>query len=75
MKNLPSIPTILGDALFEFAKAFINAWASLPSKIDYPIDNQYYYRQLFPMEPVIVVVSNRTPKASTKIKWFKLNEI
>lgn len=37
--------------------------------------NQYYYRQLFPMEPVIVVVSNRTPKASTKIKWFKLNEI
>ena len=42
MKNLPSITSILGDALFEFGKAFINAWYTLPNQIDYPVDNQYY---------------------------------
>lgn len=37
--------------------------------------NSKYYQQKFPMIPVIVVVSNRTPKANIPVKWFKLNEI
>lgn len=47
MKNLPSITSILGDALFEFGKAFINAWYTLPNQIDYPVDNQYYFGDIF----------------------------
>lgn len=47
MKNLPSITSILGDALFEFGKAFINAWYTLPNQIDYPVDNQYYLNDIF----------------------------
>lgn len=47
MKNLPSIPSILGDALFNFAKAFMDGWNSLPNKINYPIDSQYYMGDIF----------------------------
>lgn len=50
MKNLPSIPsipTILGDALFNFGKAFMESWFRLPNKIDYPIDSQYYMGDIF----------------------------
>lgn len=47
MKNLPSIPTILGDALFNFGKTFMESWFRLPNKIDYPIDSQYYMGDIF----------------------------
>lgn len=47
MKNLPSMTSILGDALFNFGKAFIDSWHRLPDKIEYPIDNQYYLNDIF----------------------------
>lgn len=34
-----------------------------------------YYTQLFPMAPKIISISNRTPKSSIDLLWFKLNEI
>lgn len=37
--------------------------------------NSKHYQQKFPMIPVIVVISNRTPKTRIPVKWHKLNEI
>lgn len=37
--------------------------------------NSKHYQQKFPMIPVIVVVSNRTPKSSINIIWYKLNQV
>lgn len=37
--------------------------------------NSKYYQQKFPMIPVIVVISNRTPKSSINIIWYKLNQL
>ena len=37
--------------------------------------NTKYYQQYFPSEPIVLVISNRTPKANTSITWLKLNEI
>ena len=34
-----------------------------------------YYQNYFPMQPIIIVISNRTPKANTDITWIKLEEI
>lgn len=47
MKDLPSITSILGDALFEFGKSFINAWTCLPDYVPYKVDNQYYLGDIF----------------------------
>jgi hypothetical protein len=56
--------------LFEIdlTKAYDNKYTEYISK--------YYYKQLFPIEPTIVVISNRTPKnAEISIKWYKLSDI
>ena len=37
--------------------------------------NSKYYQQKFPIVPVIVVISNRTPKSSINIIWYKLNQL
>lgn len=34
-----------------------------------------YYKQLFPIAPQIICISNRTPKTSISVQWYKLNEI
>ena len=34
-----------------------------------------YYQQKFPVSPVIVCISNRTPQSNIPVKWLKLNEI
>lgn len=34
-----------------------------------------YYQQKFPTIPVIVVVSNRTPKSAIEVSWYKLNQV
>lgn len=44
---MKSLPSILCDALFQYAKVFMEAWYTLPNKIDYPIDNQYYLNDIF----------------------------
>ena len=56
--------------LFEIdlSKSYDNKYTEYISK--------YYYKQLFPIEPTIVVISNRTPKnAEISIKWYKLSDI
>lgn len=37
--------------------------------------NSKYYQQLFPMVPKIICISNRTPKSSINIQWYKLNQV
>lgn len=37
--------------------------------------NSKYYQQKFPMIPKIIVISNRTPKSSINIIWYKLNQV
>lgn len=37
--------------------------------------NTKYYQQYFPSEPIVLVISNRTPKANTSITWLRLDEI
>ena len=44
---MKSLPSILGDAMAEYAKAFLNMWHSLPGKVDYQVDNQYYLNDIF----------------------------
>lgn len=34
-----------------------------------------HYKMLFPIEPVIVVISNRTPKSDIPVTWVKLSEL
>lgn len=34
-----------------------------------------YYKQYFPVSPIIIVISNRTPKSNTNIVWLRLDEI
>ena len=31
-----------------------------------------YYKQLFPVVPKIIIISNRTPKTSIEVQWYKL---
>ena len=35
--------------------------------------NSKHYQQLFPIVPKIIVISNRTPKTTIDISWYKLN--
>lgn len=44
------------------------------NKYDSFINNKVY-QNYFPIEPIILVVSNRTPKSDTNITWIRLNEI
>ena len=37
--------------------------------------NSKHYQQKFPMIPKIIVISNRTPKSSINIIWYKLNQL
>lgn len=37
--------------------------------------NSKYYQQKFPMIPKIISISNRTPKSSINIIWYKLNQV
>ena len=37
--------------------------------------NSKYYQQKFPMIPKIISISNRTPKSSINIIWYKLNQL
>ena len=34
-----------------------------------------YYQNYFPMQPIIVVISNRTPSSSIDLVWLKLDEV
>lgn len=37
--------------------------------------NSKYYQQKFPIVPKLIVISNRTPKSSINIIWYKLNQV
>lgn len=51
----------------ELSKAYDNKYS------DYIQGN--YWQQLFGEKPIVVVISNRTPKSSIPLHWYKLSEI
>lgn len=44
---MKSLPSILGDSMAEYAKAFLSMWHSLPGKVDYQVDSHYYLNDIF----------------------------
>lgn len=44
---MKSLPSILGDSMAEYVKAFVSMWHSLPGKVDYQVDSHYYLNDIF----------------------------